>query len=121
MSVAELNTLHTVCEVERTQLLTILAMSVENQQLAGFLLTQNCCNFLYVEGSTAWLYDCTHHLSPLFIVVRCYETSLYIMLTLSCMLTLSLVNFLNTLIKYHVKTTQKILLLLTLTLINTLF
>ena len=30
MSVAELNTLHTLCQVERTQLLTILAMSVEN-------------------------------------------------------------------------------------------
>ena len=28
MSVAELNTLHTICEVERSQLLTILARSV---------------------------------------------------------------------------------------------
>ena len=46
MSVAELNTLHTICEVERTQLLTILAMSVKNPQLAGFLLTQNRSNFL---------------------------------------------------------------------------
>ena len=54
MSVAEHNTfpLHTNCEVERTQLLTILAMSVKNPQLAGFLLTQNHSNFLYVEGST---------------------------------------------------------------------
>ena len=41
MYVAELNTLHTICEVERTQLLTILAMSVKNPQRAGFLLTQN--------------------------------------------------------------------------------
>ena len=55
MSVAELNTLHTICEVERNQLLTILALSVQNPQLAGFLLTQNCSNFLYVEGFTAWL------------------------------------------------------------------
>ena len=30
MTVQELNTLHTVCELERTQLLTILAMSVKN-------------------------------------------------------------------------------------------
>ena len=67
MSVAELNTLHTICEVERTQLLTILALSVKNPQLAGFLLTQNRSNFLYVEGSTTWLYDCPHHLSPLYI------------------------------------------------------
>ena len=64
MTVSELNTLHTVCELERIQLLTILAMSVKNPQLAGFLLTQNRSNFLYVEGSTTWLYDCLHHLSP---------------------------------------------------------
>ena len=37
MTVPELNTLHTVCELKRTQLLTILAMSVRNPQLAGFL------------------------------------------------------------------------------------
>ena len=53
MTVQELNTLHTICELERTQLLTILAMSVKNPQLAGFLLTGNRSNFLYVRGSTA--------------------------------------------------------------------
>ena len=50
MSVAEIYTLQNVCEVERTQLLTILAMSVQNPQLAGFVLTQNRSNFLYVEA-----------------------------------------------------------------------
>ena len=64
MTVQELNTLHTVCELERTLLLTILAMSVKNTHLAGFLLFGNCSNFLYVEGSTAWLYDCPHFISP---------------------------------------------------------
>ena len=49
MTVQELNTLHSICELERNQLLTILAMSVQNPQLAGFLLTGNCSNFLYVE------------------------------------------------------------------------
>ena len=48
-------------------------MSVENPQLAGFLLTQNRSNFLYVEGSTAWLYDCPHRLSPLCIAEKCYD------------------------------------------------
>ena len=38
MSVQELNTLLTICELERTQLLTILSTSVKNPQLAGFLL-----------------------------------------------------------------------------------
>ena len=65
-TVQELNNLHTVCELERTQLLTILAMSVKNPQLAGFLLTGNCSNFLYVGGSTPRLYDCPHFISPLY-------------------------------------------------------
>ena len=56
MTVQELNTLHTVCELERNQLLTKLALSVQNPQLAGFLLTGNRSNFF--SGSTAWLYDC---------------------------------------------------------------
>ena len=63
MTVQELNTLHTICELERNQLLTKLEMSVQNPQLAGFLLTGNRSNFLQVEGSTGWLYDCPHFLS----------------------------------------------------------
>ena len=50
-TVQEPNTLHTICELERNQLLTILAISVQNPQLAGFLFTGNRSNFLYVEGS----------------------------------------------------------------------
>ena len=50
MTVQERDTLHTICELERNQLLTILAMSVQNPQLAGFLLTGMRTNFLYVEG-----------------------------------------------------------------------
>ena len=73
MTLKELNTLHNVCEFERNQLLTILAMSVQNPQLAGFLLTGNRSNFLNVEGSTAGLYDCPHFLSPLYKAVRCFD------------------------------------------------
>ena len=73
MTVKELNTLHTVCELERTQLLTILAMSVKNPQLPGFLLTGNRNNFLYIEGSTAWLYDCPHFISPLYRADKCFD------------------------------------------------
>ena len=61
MTVQELIALHTICEIKRNQLLTILAMSV-HPQLAGFHLTENRNNFLYVEGSTAWLNDCPHFL-----------------------------------------------------------
>ena len=61
------------CELERTQLLTILAMSVKNPQLAGFRLTGNRSNFLYVEGSTAWLYDCPLFVSPLYRADKCFD------------------------------------------------
>ena len=37
--ILELTTLHHVCVLERTQLLTILAMSVQNHHLADYLLT----------------------------------------------------------------------------------
>ena len=73
MTVQELNTLHTICELERNQLITILSLSVQNPQLAGFLLTGNCSNFFYIEGSTAWLYDCPHFLSPLYKADRCFD------------------------------------------------
>ena len=73
MTVQRLNTLHTRCEKEKTQLLTILAMSVKNPQLAGFLLTGNCSNFLFVERSTAWLCDCPHFISPLYKADKCFD------------------------------------------------
>ena len=73
MTVQELNTLHTVCQLERTQRLTILAMSVKNPQLPDFLLTGNRGNFLHVEGSTAWLYDCPHFISTLYKADKCFD------------------------------------------------
>ena len=79
MTVQELNTLHAICELERNQLVTILAMSVQNPQLAGFLLTGNRSNFLYVEGSTAWLYDFPHFLSPLYKAGRCFDSTTLIL------------------------------------------
>ena len=50
MLVQELNPLHTICELERSQLLTILAMSVPNPQLTGFLLTENPSKFFICPG-----------------------------------------------------------------------
>ena len=58
MSMQQLNTLHHFSELERTQWLTKLAISVQNPHFAGYLLTGSRSNFLYVEGFTAWLYDC---------------------------------------------------------------
>ena len=40
MSNEELNTLQHICELERTQLLTTLALSVQNPQLPGTIFQQ---------------------------------------------------------------------------------
>ena len=68
MTVAELN-----FRIERTQLLTNLANS-EKIHIC-FRVTQSCSNSSYVEGSSASLYDCLHHLSPLYIIEKCYDKS----------------------------------------------
>ena len=65
MRVQELNTLHTVCELERNQLLTNLGVSVQNPQLAGILLTGTRSNFVDVEGCTTWIHDYPHLYHPL--------------------------------------------------------
>ena len=57
MTFQELNTLRHFYELEQTRLLTILAKSVQNPQLAAYFSTGNGWNFRYVEGSTARLYD----------------------------------------------------------------
>ena len=48
-------------------------MSVQNSQLAGFLLTGKRSNSLHVEGSTVWLYGCPHFLSPSYKADRCFD------------------------------------------------
>ena len=48
-------------------------MSLQNPQLAGFLLPGNRSNFLFVESSTAWLHECPHFLSPLYKADRCFD------------------------------------------------
>ena len=66
MTSSELNTLTQLCELERTQILTILAIAQTNPYMAGYLLTGNRSNFVHVEGSSLWLYECKSHLSPLY-------------------------------------------------------
>ena len=58
MTSPELNTLTQLCELERTQILTILAIAQTNPYMAGYLLTGNRSNFVHEEGSSHWLYDC---------------------------------------------------------------
>ena len=69
----ELNTLHHISEIERTQLLEVLALFVQNLQLAGYLYTGNRSNFLYVEIPTAWLFDFPRLHSLLYETDKCFD------------------------------------------------
>ena len=59
MSLSELETLHQLCELERTQILQSLALAVLKIPYAGFLLSGNRSNFLDYEGNILWFNTCT--------------------------------------------------------------
>ena len=75
MSLSELETLHQLCELERTQILQSLALAVLKIPYAGYLLSGNRSNFLYYEGNILWFYTCTKKVSPLYVFEdkRCYK------------------------------------------------
>ena len=54
MSLSELETLHQLCELERTQILISLALAVLKIPYAGYLLSGNRSNFLDYEGNFLW-------------------------------------------------------------------
>ena len=65
LQASEIQLLKNQCEQERTQILTILMLSLENPRLAGYMLTGNRSMFLETDGSLAWLYHCPLVHSPL--------------------------------------------------------
>ena len=76
MSLSELETLHQLCELERTQILQSLAFAVLKIPYAGYLLSGNRSNFLDYEGNILWFYTCTkkyHHYTFLKINVATKE------------------------------------------------
>ena len=75
MSLSELETLHQLCELERTQILQSLALAVLKIHYAGYLLSGNRSNFLDYEGNILWFYTCTKKVSPLYVFEdkRCYK------------------------------------------------
>ena len=56
MSLSELETLHQLCELERTQILQSLALAVLKIPYAGYLLSGNRSNFIDYEGNILWYY-----------------------------------------------------------------
>ena len=75
MSLSELETLHQLCELERTQILQSLALAVLKTPYAGYLLSGNRSNFNDYEGNILWYYTCTKKVSPLYVFEdkRCYK------------------------------------------------
>ena len=68
MSLSEFETLHQLCELERTQILQLLALAVLRIPHPGYLLSGNRSSFLDYEGNIFWFY--TWHqkkLSPLYV------------------------------------------------------
>ena len=56
-SLSELESLHQLCELERTQILQSLALAVLKIPYAGYLLSENRSNFLDYEGSPLYVFE----------------------------------------------------------------
>ena len=88
VSLSELETLHQLCELERTQILQSLALAVLKIPYEGYLLSGNRSNFLEYEGNILWFYTCTKKVSPLYVlktnvVIKEYPYSIKTKYTLS--------------------------------------
>lgn len=73
LRISEISLLKSMCELERTQILTILALAVQNAQLAGYLLTGKRSNYVTTDGAIAYLYTCTERRSPFIEQKTCYD------------------------------------------------
>ena len=71
--VSQVNLTQNQCELERTQMITILTMTLENTRLVGYLLTGNRSTFLHTNGSLAWLYHYPKVRSTLRVMEKCYD------------------------------------------------
>ena len=61
------------CELDRTQKQMILMQAIQNNRLAGYMLTGNRSMFLDTDGSIGWLYHCPKRNSPLQVLEQCYD------------------------------------------------
>ena len=70
---SEMTLFQNQCEFERTQMVTILMLAMQNTRLAGYMLTGNRSMFLDTDGSVAWLYHCPNFSSTLRVLDKCYD------------------------------------------------
>ena len=73
ISASEIQFLKNQCEQERTKILTILMLSLENPRLAGYMLTGNRSMFPETDGSLAWLHHRPLLHSPLHTMNQCHD------------------------------------------------
>ena len=79
MFLTELETLHHLSEIERTQILQSLALAVLKIPYAGYLLSGNRSNFFDYKRNILWYYTCTKKYHPyMFLKTKdAIEESLY--------------------------------------------
>ena len=70
---SEMQLLKNLCEQQRTQILTILMLSMENPRHDGYMLTGNHSLFLSTDGRLAWLYHCPLMRSPPNVMNQCCD------------------------------------------------
>ena len=64
LPLSELETLHQLCEHEKTQILQSLALAVLKIPYAGYLLLGYRSNFIDYGGNKLWYYTCTKKYQP---------------------------------------------------------
>ena len=70
---SEIHFLKSLCEQERTIILTILMLSMENPRLTVYMLTGNRSFSLRTHGSLVWLYHCPLMRSPPLVMNQCSD------------------------------------------------
>ena len=70
---SETQQLKNLCEQEKTQIFTVLMLSMGNPRLAGYNLTGIRPMFLSTDGSLAWLYPCPLMRYPPQVLNQCYD------------------------------------------------
>ena len=70
---SELTLLQNQGELERTKILTIMILALQNTRLAGYMLTGNRSMFLDTDGAVDWMYYCPKKLSHLKVLEKCFD------------------------------------------------
>ena len=70
---SEMTLLKNQCELERTQIKTILLLAMQKTRLASCMLIGNNSMFLDTDGSVNWLYHYPNFLSHVRVLDKCYD------------------------------------------------